>query len=400
LSAAWLQWELERLGGELTGQDEADIILMTGSSVEIKPRIRTWIRKLTKNRRREDFKVILGGGCAMTPATLEGLADIICVGEGKRFIHTLVKDGYDAVLGLDESWIAGETRRVIPSSDFPWDVPPLNHPDGTVRLFASRGCRGRCLFCQTGWEMPFVKNPNPTRLQKDVYRLTVQGQKVSIITNDGTDHGISIPGQQQFVSVRLRGLRNIWPVRRDRIKSVRIGVEGVSERLRKAIKKPFDSEELLNRTFGLIQSGVGVRWFFIAGLPGETEKDWDELKYMTRELKRLKKQAVFMQFHAFFPKPAAPLGILPLEDTYWERVKEYETWFYRGPGFSRRVVFLLPAKYPRRIEDSQLKMACTEAELREGWFDKGNPNWRVKYRIEPDKMRKLARKYLENVALD
>ena len=159
-------------------------------------------------------------------------------------------------------------------SDFPWELP-LNHPDGTVRVFGSRGCRYRCLFCQTGWEATYRVNPNPAHLQSQIRQMERQGRRLAIVTNDGAEEGVHVSGQQEFLSVRLQNLKRLMPLSRKQVKSVRIGVEGISERLRLAVGKPVPNDDLLRVSFDLLAAGVGVRWFFIPGLPGEADGDYE-----------------------------------------------------------------------------------------------------------------------------
>jgi radical SAM superfamily enzyme YgiQ (UPF0313 family) len=180
---------------------------------------------------------------------------------------------------------------------------------------------------------------------------------------------------------------------RQKCKSIRIGVEGVGERLRKAVKKPVPNDGLCDVTFKALGNGVGVRWFFIAGLPFEADGDWTELKDLVMELHRLKKGVVMMNFHAFIPQPATPLCVFPLRDEYWERFQDFRKWFFHGPGLTRRVQIVACAQYPGRLNRARESMAATAGELRRGWFQADNKNWRVRYLLNPSKMRSLAEKY-------
>lgn len=395
LAASWLRWEMERAGVREYPAPLADTLLVTVSSQQGIADVKRELRKLNFTNKR----IILGGGGCYAPAVFEKLADVICVGEGMRFVRTLITDGYEAAKALPESWVRGETKRVIPGREFPWDVPPLNHPDGTVRVFGSRGCKYRCLFCQTGWENIYRVNPSPERLQAQIDGLERRGCRIAIVTNDAAEERVKLSGQQEFLSVRFQNLRHMMPLARAQVKSVRIGVEGASERLRVAVGKPVPSDELLRITFDLLANGVGVRWFFIPGLPGETDADYVELQYLVRELHHLPKGCVMMNFHSFIPQPATPLGVLPLVDDYWERFDEFRRWFFHGPGFTRRVQIIAPNKYPSRLRRAMESMAATGAELRRGWFEHDNRNWRVQYLESPARLRQVARQYARRVGL-
>ena len=74
--------------------------------------------------------------------------------------------------------------------------------------------------------------------------LKKSGHKVAVITNDGAaDDYDSILGQQEFVSATVERLLT-RPITRSWSKSIRLGVEGVSERLRKAVGKPVSNKDL------------------------------------------------------------------------------------------------------------------------------------------------------------
>ncbi len=395
LAASWLRWEMKNAGVPECDAIDADFILMTVSSQQGVAEV----RKHLKRAKNKTAKIIIGGGGCYAPAIFDDYADVVCVGEGTRFVRTFLKDGYAAALALPEAWVPGETKTVVPYSGFPWDVPPMMHPDGFIRVFGSRGCKFKCLFCQTGWESGYRVNPDMARLQSQIDWLEQKKKPFSLVTNDGAEEGVIIRGQQEFVSMRLQSMRKIMPLSRKQTKSVRIGVEGASERLRVAVGKPVPNDELLKMTFDLLGSGIGVRWFFVPGLPGENDADYSELRYLVDQLRKLPKGVVMMNFHAFIPQPATPLCILPLVDDYWERFDEFRRWFFHGPGFTRHVQIIAPAKYPGRLERAMESMAATEHELRRGWFNHENKNWRVQYTVTPDRLRSIARIYAKRVGL-
>jgi len=399
MAATWLRWELEQASLTEYPVHEADVVLLTVSSQQGVGRVRTETRKL--RRINPPAKVIIGGGGGYGPAVFDPYADIICVGEGPRFIRTLFADGYEAAGDLPEAWVPGDSRPVVPFTDFPWELPPLNHPDGTVRVFGSRGCKFNCLFCQTGWENTYRPNPDPQRLTMQIDAMERAGRRMAIVTNDAAEEHVRLRGQQEFISVTLHNtLKNLLPLTRDQAKGVRFGVEGVSERMRRLVGKPIPTDDLLHVSAELLAGGVGVRWFFIPGLPGERDDDWDELRQAVMEIKRhIHKGVVMMNFHAFIPQPATPLSVLPLVDEYWERYDEFRRWFFHGPGFTRRVQLVNPARYPGRLERATESMAATEAELRRGWFGHDNPNWRVRYNRDPDEMRRIARIYAKRAGI-
>ena len=392
LSASWLHWELNKLGVYPSNADNANIILVTVSSQQGIGDVKRRLNKINN----KNAKVILGGGGCYAPAVFNDIADAICVGEGRNFINTLVQKSYEDACQLPNVWIPGEDRTVIPDIGFPWECPPLLHPDGTIRLFAARGCKSKCLFCQTGWQSPYIVNPNTDLLKYQFNYQKQLGKRVALVTNNGVDNLMMGSGGHEFLSLRLAGIKKLLEqktISRKVVKSVRIGVEGLSERLRMAVSKPISNEDLFNCSVDLLSKGIGVTWFFITGLPNETEDDYLEFRETIKALKTIKKGVVMMTFHAFIPQPATPLSVLPLIDNYWEWFDEFRRWFFHGPGFTSHVQIVTPAKYPGRIKRAMESMGTDEVNLRRGWFDHDNENWRVEYLKPPAKLREIAKKY-------
>jgi radical SAM superfamily enzyme YgiQ (UPF0313 family) len=231
-------------------------------------------------------------------------------------------------------------------------------------------------------------------VEYQIAALKNNNHRVAVITNDGAaDDYSGVLGQQEFVSVNVGQLLK-RPITRAWAKSIRLGVEGVSEHLRKAVGKPVANADLASLTIRAWRNGVGVRWFFIAGLPGETEDDWLELRGLIDALRCETKGVVMVNFHAYIPQPATPLCVLPLADDYWPWFDEFRRWFFHGPGFTRRVQIVAPAQYAGRMRRACESMGCEPWELRRGWFEHDNKNWRVRYLLTPDEMRKYARKYM------
>lgn len=388
MAASWLDWELNRLESPPVGPSDAEVYLVTVSSQQGIGAVRSALRHLPRR------PTVLGGGGCFAPAVFDAVADVCCVGEGRTFLRTLIEQGLSAAQALPNAWCPGETRSVVPDTEFPWDIPPIKHPDGTVRLMAARGCRSRCLFCQTGWEQAYTPNPNPDGLALQARALSAAGSRVALVTNDGTDD-VAAGVDSEFLSVKMAGLPTLFARGLDRRKTrtLRFGIEGVSERLRTAVGKPLSTTQIVDGCRALFERGIGVKLFFIAGLPCESDSDWHELRELVNGIRHAERGCAMMVFHAFIPQPATPLGVLPLEDNYWEPFEEFRRWFFHGPGFTRRVQILPPAKYPGRLERAQESMAASVDELRTGWFDRDNANWRIRYAGTPTMLRRLAREY-------
>ena len=68
-------------------------------------------------------------------------------------------------------------------------------------------------------------------------------------------------------------------------------------------------------------------------------------------------------------------------------------------GFTRHVQIIAPSQHPGRLKRAMESMGATEADLRRGWWDHDNSNWRIRNRATPDRLRQIARTYARHVGL-
>ena len=370
LAALWIRWHSVRRGARVVPSADADVICATC----VDPRQWTVIKSLRNAY--PGKRIVAGGAGALSPYSLGLWADAVCVGNGERFLNTLISDGYDAASALPESWVDGETRSVEVASGFPWRCPPIQSEDGAYRVWCGRGCKRKCTFCHTGWGVQYEENPDPRHLMRSIGRLQKDGKRVAYLSNDPNQHSFAdqLPpvdsGSYTFDTIK----KGYIPSARQ----VRIGVEGVSEHLRKTVGKPIGHDDLVKSAAWLNSKGKSVRWFMIAGLPGESSDDWDELRAAVMDWKRICSKGVLaLSFTAWLPEPSTPLGIAPVDDAYWPRYEAFREWFFSGVGWSNRVKLMNPCAPASRMKSAVARMGLSESELRKGgsW----GPNDRVFY---------------------
>jgi hypothetical protein len=116
-----------------------------------------------------------------------------------------------------------------------------------------------------------------------------------------------------------------------------------------------------------------VRWFLIAGLPTETDGDWEELRETVQEWKRTTQKGVLaLSFTAWCPDPSTPLAVMPISDHYWPRIEAFREWFFGGRGWSNRVKLMMPQQPESRLAKAMLAMDATEDQVRSGGAQGGN----------------------------
>lgn len=370
MSAEYLAWELKRHNVEESPLLLADIVLVTCQSTEASD----YLKKL---RIKYPKKIIITGGAASTsPYSLGKYCDAVCVGDGQRFYDVLFNVGLQEAFKLPNVWIDGETRRVEIDQNYPFDMPPIQAEDGAYRLWCGRGCKNKCKFCQTGWAYEYKENPNGNQVVSQAKQILAQGKKIAYLSNDVAQHSFYDklpPTEHGSYSVRFLKKYGLPPARQ-----IRLGIEGVSERLRKSVAKPISYDDLLGCTKWLNANKKSVRYFMIAGLPEETKEDWEELKQLIQQWKRETPKGVLaLSFTAFCPDPATPFATVALNDDYWDYYTDFKEWFFGGRGWSNRVKLMNPQQPKARMQKAILSMGLTEEQLREGGHI--SPNARLLY---------------------
>jgi radical SAM superfamily enzyme YgiQ (UPF0313 family) len=370
MSALYLSWELSRHHIQEYPLKESDCILVTCQSTEATNEVR-------KLRDKYPSKIIVCGGAASTsPYSIGKFCNCVCVGDGQNFLNVLFKNGIDAAFNLPNAWINGDTRRIEIDQNFPWNMPPIQAEDGAYRLWCGRGCKNKCKFCQTGWAYRYSENPKPNDVITSARGLLARGKKIAYLSNDLAQHDFyaRLPRVEHgSYSVRFIKKNGLPPARQ-----IRIGVEGVSESIRASVAKPISKSDLVGCTSWLNSNHKSVRWFMIAGLPGETEVDWMELRDTIQEWKQITPKGVLaLSFTAFCPDPATPFATVALNDDYWVRFEQFREWFFGGQGWSNRIKLMMPQQPDSRMKKAVLSMGLSESQLREGGHV--SPNSRLLY---------------------
>lgn len=358
LAALWLHHKCAEVGLPTCKIDDADIVLVTC----VAPQQYTVVETLRKKYK--DKAIIVGGAASTSPAIFQKSCDAVVVGDGSRFVEVLGAQGLEVALQLDNVW-DGKRCEVQIDHGFPWQTPPIQAEDGAYRVWCGRGCKKKCYFCQTGWAYKYSENPDPKHLQKQIASLLGQGKKVAYLSNDPMQHSFfdKLPAVEHG-SFSLQYLREngVPPARQ-----IRMGVEGVSERLRSFVNKPISFDDLVKSAVWLNDNKKSVRWFMIGGLPGEKQEDWEELKKAVLEWKRFSKKGVLaLSFTAWCPDPASPLAPYPISDDYFEHWLDFKEWFFGGIGFSNRVKLMQPQAPDSRMKKAMASMCLSEKELRAG----------------------------------
>ncbi|MFA4873994.1 MAG: radical SAM protein [bacterium] len=341
------------------------------------------------DERGEGMPLIIAGGAAPTlnPWPMSRIADAVVMGEMEAYAADLIpliesragRADALAELGAMNGVLAGSTPPYLPlqrggiiKALRPRHVADLDSIKTQTVIYArdvefgdmhlievERGCPRRCSFCAT----PVIYGGHRRRSAAAVIAMVDEGlahrKKFGLI-------GADILSHPQFVeiaeAIHARGATfSPSSVRADAIddsrarllaasshRSVALGVEAGSERLRKELSKGLTDERLLSAVATLARAGITrLRLYFMLGLPGETDEDVaaitelacrvrDELRAAAPKSART--TAVDLTVTPFVPKPSTPLAGGPFagEPELKRRVKEIRRAVGKSKGLTAR----------------------------------------------------------------
>lgn len=352
MAARCVIWQIKKNGLEVIKSiDDSDYIFVSSTH----PQEANYLKKFVVYKK----PVVVGGAGALSPAHYLKYCDYVVLGDGKNVIEA-IKDKKD--IASISNVYDGKKNKVHINFDFPWDCPPIKTEDGGFSIFCGRGCKNKCYFCQTGWALKYKENPkSPAQLSIALSKKN----KISYLSNDLSQHSFykNLPKTNHgSYSIRFLKKTGLPPARQ-----IRLGVEGVSHKIRSLVNKPISHEDLVKCTSWLNQNKKSVRWFMIAGLPFETIEDWKELKEAVIDWKKITAKGVLeISFTAWCPDPATPFATMPLDDGYYDNFLDFKSWFFDGIGWSNRIKLYAPQQPKSRLKKAMASMALSKEDLYRG----------------------------------
>jgi hypothetical protein len=309
--------------------DGYDLIMVALMFVRQYPALPELFRRLRvdpETAKRHGPPIIAGGHGIHNPVPLARLFDRVVLGDGECIACDLAED----IAAWDHTphvW-PNTTGRAVKRSEPCSTLTTRQYGQLSSYIEIARGCRSRCGFCELGWT--------------HTYREADREQVFAAIDACPPKHHVHLLGPDAaswphysaaVERIRSRGLVCAFNSMRvdtseqqeTTANTCRLGIEGVSERLRKRLLKPYTTERIRERLLALNRAGVrGIKLFLLWDLPWTQRRDYDELLGMLDALRLPRGGKITLKFTAIIPQPGTPLGHTP------KRLNVEEWGYLRG----------------------------------------------------------------------
>jgi radical SAM superfamily enzyme YgiQ (UPF0313 family) len=295
--------------------DLPDVLLASVLHVRYWPRM---LRRLDRlNRSRHRITIIGGNALNQTVDVYRQHCDAVAVGCGEVTMPTVIAllrdgnireaDGSSGILGADSP-----SRKIVRVQATTLDGA-LHLGNGRKPFIeVTRGCRRQCAFCTVAWaDSHILVAPRDAVLKSHKcagWRLNYLGPSV---------------GDARYELPPTFARSNCTAGAR---KSVAVGIDGTSARLRAAIGKPRTAEDILS----IVYMASSVKLYQIVGLPGETDEDNQEFAQLWKKILSLAPTSLRLSIQPWTPGRYTPIGKYPIVSA--ERYETLTNWHLSLPG--------------------------------------------------------------------
>jgi|WetSurMetagenome_2_1015567.scaffolds.fasta_scaffold09858_4 radical SAM superfamily enzyme YgiQ (UPF0313 family) len=273
----------------------------------------------------KDRKIIVGGNYPTSSPNVFKYFDCdVFMGDGELFKYE--DDTYLASLdGTKEKAVAKELN------PFAY-IETQKAPRALCEI--SRGCKNKCLFCQYSWLKPY-RNCDVDKVYNVLVDIKEKNLKiVRCFAADRLQHPNIKDIELKVKELELADiscdvtLKNILkhPEGVKNWNSIQIGLEGMSERLRKMVNKPISNDEVIECCKVLVSNKKKIiQFYMIYGLPTECDKDVDEFELLIAKLDESlpEKFTVVLHWNAFQPNAQTPFQWAAPAYSPRKRLKEF-----------------------------------------------------------------------------
>lgn len=242
----------------------------------------------------------------------------------KHFERLFIGEAENAVIGvIEDSEVEGlfpksKKRRIAElDSEMKSQIIGEGAYGRAILIEIGRGCPRGCRFCIVRQ----IYSPPRWRKKEEILEIAEENRdkadKIALIAPSPTDH-------PEFLDI-VFDLKNMGfevspsSIRADRfdeeyaevlgnVRTITIAPEAGSKRLREAINKGIDEEDVIR--VAEVSKAEKIKLYFMFGLPGEGFEDLDAVAKMVEEIRKRGKR-VAVSINPLVPKPHTPFQWLP-----------------------------------------------------------------------------------------
>lgn len=276
--------------------------------------------------RRAAIRIIGGHPLAANPYAALPFADAVFAGEGETRIADIlasIEGGGLPSLSNTPGIALGDSKKVSPffvprlRAGEPYLNVAAEGHDPTWYIEIARGCPYSCSYCQLGCTRPYRVKPKRDVLSEIDMLDRRRSRKATLMAPDEASH----PAYQELLdALHARGFQTMFGSMRIGSMTqrqlhvppqmlIRVGIDGLSERLRTMVRKPITNAQIVEY-FRAMSQHTNFKLFMIIGYPGETLDDWREWE-QTMDIALTSERRVNghlrIKWTPLIPQPGTPL---------------------------------------------------------------------------------------------
>ncbi len=300
---------ISREGHEIVDEvSNADVAIVNtcGFISDAKEESIDMILDLVQIKKTKDIKIIVGG-CFTQKYSADVLKDI-------PEVDAVIGINWDDIVGVLKSVLKGERVQKIKEEKYLLNYPVKKKkylsPNHFAYLKISEGCSHRCSYCAIYGIKGHYRSRPLSEILKEAEFLVKKGVKeLNVVAQDTTSYGVDLKTNINITDL-LKGLNDIegdfWirllythpqMVGDDLIncyqklnklcKYLDLPLQHISEKILKKMNRPDSKKRIISLIKELRDKipGLSIRTSFIAGFPGESKDDFNELIDFIKDIK-------------------------------------------------------------------------------------------------------------------